>query len=246
MLVKCVRADRVYPAIRQYIALKLGSEFLEPPLVHFDNIFHKSSARQPIVVIRCDPIEPVHIIEKLSPNCRIVSFGRNQNGVNSPSITFSQINEFVANGQWLIICYNDTSWQLIKEICSLLATTENLNEDFRLWIIIEQTQRFPLDVLRTSFKGKFKFSVSIFVTLVRYCSIEVMICKLIKVVCERPNSLREHMKKTFAELDSSHSIDLRKPPNSLLYVLGFFHAVIQVSRICYFRIKCVTWMLRAA
>lgn len=56
-------------------------------------------------------------------------------------------------GQWLIIRYSDSSWQSIKRICSRL-NDENLNENFRLWIIIEETYTFPLDVLRMSFKGK--------------------------------------------------------------------------------------------
>lgn len=67
---------------------------------------------------------------------------------------FSELNELMSNGQWLIIRYSDASWQSIKQICSRL-TDESLNENFRLWIIIEETHTFPLDVLRMSFKGKF-------------------------------------------------------------------------------------------
>lgn len=74
--------DRVYPAIRRLVSLKLGSEFLEPPLVHFKNISNESSARQPIVIIQCDSTEPAHSVEKLSENNQIVSLDGHKNEVS--------------------------------------------------------------------------------------------------------------------------------------------------------------------
>lgn len=65
------------------------------------------------------------------------------------------MNELMSNGQWLIIRYSESGWQTIKRICSLLNFNKYLDANFQLWIIIEETEAFPLDVLRMSFKGKF-------------------------------------------------------------------------------------------
>lgn len=131
----------------------------------------------------------------------------------------------MSNGQWVIVRYSDSSWQSIKQICSLMTSNENLNENFRLWIIIEEAHTFPLDVLRISLKGIYLYCP--------FASSYTTKCRLqfhAKVFSERPNSLKEHMRKTFAKLNSCQSLDFSQRPNSLLYVFGFFHAVIQVSK----------------
>lgn len=214
---------------------------MESPLVRFDDISHKTSARQPIVIIRCDSTEPSHIIEQLSPNSRIVTCGNHKNEVNSCIASYcvnceklfstfqaivSEMIELMRNGQSLIIRYSDSGWQVIKRICCLLKSNNNLDDNFQLWIIIEETDTFPLDVLRMSFKGK------LYHILYSYHRLRHIQCQFefyAIVVSERPTSLKEHMRKTFAELNSLQSLDLLQTSNSLLYVLGFFHAVIQVG-----------------
>lgn len=79
------------------------------------------------------------------------------------------LNGSMHKGQWLIVRYNNTSWQSIKRVCSQLTTNQNLNENFRLWIIIEESHTFPLDVLRMSLKGNLFLSFLHDIDLDFYC-----------------------------------------------------------------------------
>lgn len=140
MLIKCFRNDRFYPAIRRFVSLKLGSEFLDPPLVHFHDILQKSSARQPIVVIRCDATEPTHSIENLTPNSPIVTLDGHSNEVSSCAVYYcNNYKCFHFSGIWIECFYE----QRAMGDCSL--------QWFQL--AINQTNLLPYDIQR-EFKRK--------------------------------------------------------------------------------------------
>merc|ERR1719443_728270 len=77
------------------------------------------------------------------------------------------------------------------------------NSDFRLWITTEPTENFPLSILQMS----------------------------LKVVTEPPNGLKLNMRQSYSKVEEA---DLAACPHKryrpLVYVLGFFHAVVQERR----------------
>lgn len=83
MLIKCLRKDRLYPSIRRFISLTFNNQYLQLPLIHLHDMPSKSSAQQPIIVIRCDSTEPVHMIEKLASNSRVVTLAGRWNEVTN-------------------------------------------------------------------------------------------------------------------------------------------------------------------
>lgn len=69
------------------------------------------------------------------------------------------MNEDMAHGRLLIYRYCESDWQSMKKIHSQLNAIQNIHEHFRLWIVVEEKDRFPPDVLRKSVKGDLTHSV---------------------------------------------------------------------------------------
>lgn len=95
---------------------------------------------------------------------------------------------------------------LVKWLKELEKHLEKLNKphpDFRLWLTTEPTPLFPIGILQRS----------------------------LKIVTEPPNGLKLNLKNTFHKIGASAFTDC--PHNSfasLVYVLAFFHAVVQERR----------------
>lgn len=95
---------------------------------------------------------------------------------------------------------------LVKWLKDLEKHLEKLNKphpDFRLWLTTEPTPRFPIGILQRS----------------------------LKIVTEPPNGLKLNLKNTFHKMGSNA---LNECPHeafsSLVFVLSFFHAVVQERR----------------
>lgn len=98
-------------------------------------------------------------------------------------------------------CHLLTSW--LKKLESIIEGLHKPDKHFRLWLTTEPTNMFPLGILQKS----------------------------LKVVTEPPDGLRQNIRGSFARvndqmLESCDHIAFRP----LIYVLAFFHAVVQERR----------------
>lgn len=91
----------------------------------------------------------------------------------------------------------------IKRLEKILEKIEKPHPDFRLWITTDSTPTFPIGILQKS----------------------------LKVVTEPPNGLKLNLRSTFFKL-RQQSLDSCTHPafKPLVYVLAFFHAVVQERR----------------
>lgn len=107
-------------------------------------------------------------------------------------------------GYWVILqnCHLLTSW--LRELEKLVEKlTLRPNPDFRLWLTSDPTERFPVGLLQ----------------------------RAMKVVTEPPSGLLLNMKQSFSSITDEQ---FEECPHfafqPLVYVLSFFHAVIQERR----------------
>jgi dynein heavy chain len=85
----------------------------------------------------------------------------------------------------------------------LLDRLAKPHRDFRLWLTTEPCEAFPLGVLQRS----------------------------LKVVTEPPNGLKLNLRQSYGKITDELLDDCPHPAfRSLVYVLGFFHAVVQERR----------------
>lgn len=108
-----------------------------------------------------------------------------------------------SRGLWVMLqnCHLLPSW--LKHLEKLLEKITKPHRDFRLWLTTDPTDRFPLGILQKS----------------------------LKVVTEPPNGLKLNMRASYAKISDPV---LEECPHMafrpLVYVLAFFHAVVQERR----------------
>lgn len=109
----------------------------------------------------------------------------------------------VTRGLWIMLqnCHLLPKW--LKTLEKLLEKIHKPHPDFRLWLTTEPTDRFPLGVLQRS----------------------------LKVVTEPPNGLKLNMRQSYSKISEEALAECPHPAfRPLVYVLGFFHAVVQERR----------------
>lgn len=91
----------------------------------------------------------------------------------------------------------------LKTLEKILEKVDKPHKDFRLWLTTEPTDKFPLGILQRS----------------------------LKVVTEPPNGLKLNMRSSYSKITEDI---LEECPHEafrpLVYILAFFHAVVQERR----------------
>eukprot|EP00944_MAST-04C_sp_MAST-4C-sp1_P015339 g15339.t1 len=111
-----------------------------------------------------------------------------------------------ARGHWVLLqnCHLLASW--LSTLAVKLEELTDPHEDFRLWLTTDPTDKFPLGILQRS----------------------------LKVVTEPPDGLKLNMRSSFSRISPEMATSCSHPSfRPLLYVLCFYHAVVQERRKSY-------------
>ncbi|XP_069789574.1 dynein axonemal heavy chain 10 isoform X2 [Narcine bancroftii] len=205
LLLRCFRVDRVYRAVMDYIAVTTGEKFVQPPVISFEAICEQSTANSPIVFILSPGSDPASDLSKLAERS---GFGTSRlkflaMGQGQERVALQLLETAVARGQWLMLqnCHLLVKW--LKELEKALELIHKPHPEFRLWLTTDPIPDFPIGILQNS----------------------------LKVVMEPPNGLKLNMRATYFKI--SHEALTVCPHfayKSLVYVLAFFHAVVQERR----------------
>uniref|UniRef100_H9GM01 Dynein axonemal heavy chain 10 n=1 Tax=Anolis carolinensis TaxID=28377 RepID=H9GM01_ANOCA len=205
LLLRCFRVDRVYRAVTDYVTLTMGVKYVQPPVISFEAIFEQSTPSSPIVFILSPGSDPASDLMKLAERS---GFGGNRlkflaMGQGQEKVALQLLENAVARGQWLMLqnCHLLVKWLIDLE--KALEKIVKPHPDFRLWLTTDPTKGFPIGILQKS----------------------------LKVVTEPPNGLKLNMRATYFKI-SNEALEQCPHPAfmSLVYVLAFFHAVVQERR----------------
>ncbi|XP_072367150.1 dynein axonemal heavy chain 10 isoform X2 [Scyliorhinus torazame] len=205
LLLRCFRVDRVYRAVMDFITVTMGEKFVQPPVISFEAIFEQSTPNSPIVFILSPGSDPASDLLKLAERS---GFGTSRlkflaMGQGQEKVALQLLETAVARGQWLMLqnCHLLVKW--LKELEKALEMIHKPHPDFRLWLTTDPIEDFPIGILQNS----------------------------LKVVTEPPNGLKLNMRATYFKISQEA---LHACPHtaymSLIYVLAFFHAVVQERR----------------
>ncbi|XP_071339029.1 dynein axonemal heavy chain 10 [Trachinotus anak] len=205
LLLRCFRVDRVYRAVTDYVTVTMGEKYVQPPVISFGAIHEQSTPFSPIVFILSPGSDPANDLMKLAERS---GFGGNKfkflaMGQGQEKVALQLLEKAVSRGQWLMLqnCHLLVKW--LKDLEKSLERITKPNPNFRLWITTNPIQDFPIGILQRS----------------------------LKVVTEPPNGLKLNMRATYSKISHETLTECPHPVFcSLVYVLAFFHAVVQERR----------------
>eukprot|EP00062_Callorhinchus_milii_P021625 gi/632978548/ref/XP_007905975.1/ PREDICTED: dynein heavy chain 10, axonemal [Callorhinchus milii] len=205
LLLRCFRVDRVFRAVMDYVTVTMGEKFVQPPVISFEAIFEQSTANSPIVFILSPGSDPASDLTKLAERS---GFGANRlkflaMGQGQEKVALQLLEIAVSRGQWLMLqnCHLLVKW--LKELEKALDRIVKAHPDFRLWLTTDPIRDFPIGILQNS----------------------------LKVVTEPPNGLKLNMRATYFKISQEALHECPHPAyKTLVYVLAFFHAVVQERR----------------
>ncbi|XP_005185418.2 dynein axonemal heavy chain 12 [Musca domestica] len=211
IVLKCLRPDKVFLAIRNFIAAEIGPQFVSPPEFDISKSYIESTALTPLIFILSPGADPLGSLlsfaEKMGhdENFQSISLGQGQGPIAQNLIKNAQ-----ELGHWVCLqnCHLAASWMPKLEYLWENMDTFNTSPSFRLWLTSYPTPQFPVALLQNG----------------------------VKMTNEPPTGLKENIMRSYNSEpinDPTFYTGVGKQDRAftrLLFGICFFHAVVQERR----------------
>ncbi|KAK6626143.1 hypothetical protein RUM43_006448 [Polyplax serrata] len=155
IVLKCLRPDKVTNAMQDFLAERLGQQFIEPVTSDLQAMYKESTPFNPLIFVLSAGTDPAAELYKFADRMKMtkrfetISLGQGQGPIAEKMMLAA-----LESGSWVYFqnCHLAPSWMPRLERLIESINADSVHKEFRLWLTSTPSPHFPVSILQNGSK----------------------------------------------------------------------------------------------